>query len=290
MGTVKTKYKTARDFRVAIADRLKMISRATGEPYLDLYRKVAIDRFLARIDWSRWTAKGGYALQRRLPMARPTKDIDLSTSDSSFFLSDNEEQKAMLAEAFQEMSRLDADDYFEFRVLVEKTLSGFGKGGIRCQVHCFIDGQAWSIFQLDAIIQDETVFPAEPLAGDTFLSFAGIEPLTLKVSIKEEVFAEKIHAYTLPREKENTRVKDILDLALLVQDGLNMEKARQALLGVFEIRKTHAVPPQLQLPPASWNDVFVELIHNTGIEITFDEAFSLVSIYYDGLALKPRKR
>lgn len=127
-------------------------------------------------------------------------------------LPDHHAQQHALATAFQEMTNFDADDYFEFQVAIEKSLPGFGKGGIRCVVRCLIDGQAWSTFQLDAIIQDKTVFPSETLTGDPFLSFAGIEPLSLKAPIKEEVFAEKIHAYTLPRQNENTRVKDILDL------------------------------------------------------------------------------
>lgn len=283
METAKQKYKTARAFRVAIADRLKRLSRETGEPYLDLYRRVAIDRFLARIDWSKWTAKGGYILQRRLPKARRTKDIDLSTADAAFVLPDREAQQAALAEAFQEMSRLDADDYFEFQVSVEKPLPGFGKGGIRCQVRCLIDGQAWSTFQLDAIIQDETVFPTETLTGDAFLSFAGVEPLQLKVPIKEEVFAEKIHAYTTPRENENSRVKDMLDLALLIDDGLDGEKTKAAILGVFSIRKTHAAPAELPVPPASWQNLFAELVSGTKIELTLDAAFAAVASYYASL-------
>lgn len=287
MEGAKEKYKTARAFRVAIADRLKRLSRETGEPYPDLYRRVAIDRFLARIDWSRWTAKGGYILQRRLPKARPTKDIDLSTADPSFVLSDRDEQQTALAEAFQEMSIVDAGDYFVFQVVVEKPLPGFGKGGIRCQVRCSIDGQDWSTFQLDAIIQNETVFPAETLTGDSFLSFAGVEPLTLKVPIKEEVFAEKIHAYTTPRENENTRVKDMLDLALLLQDGVDQEKTKTALLGVFAIRKTHLVPAQLPAPPASWQTIFVDLVRDTGIQMTLDEAFGTVTTFYESLDLGP---
>lgn len=52
METPKEKYKTARAFKVAIADRLRALANKSGEPHLDLYRRVAIDRFLARIDWT----------------------------------------------------------------------------------------------------------------------------------------------------------------------------------------------------------------------------------------------
>lgn len=285
MEAAQEKYKTAKSFRVAIADRLKLLARETGEPYPDLYRRVAIDRFLARIDWSSWAAKGGYVLQRRLPQARRTKDIDLSTFDPSLVSPDSMTQQTMLLEALQEMSRNDAGDYFVFQVSFEKLLPGFGKGGIRCQVCCSLDGQAWSTFQLDAIIQDETVFPLEILAGDPFLSFAGVEPLLLKVPIKEEVFAEKIHAYTIPRENENTRVKDLLDLALLLEDGVDPAKVGRAVSGVFAIRKTHAVPGELATPPASWHNIFAELVKDTGIQLTLNEAFDAVAVFYKSLIL-----
>jgi hypothetical protein len=36
---------------------------------------------------------------------------------------------------------------------------------------------------------------------------------------REQQFAEKIHAYTLPRNAANSRVKDLVDLALLIGSG-----------------------------------------------------------------------
>jgi hypothetical protein len=151
VNDAKSKYKTARAFKVAIADRLKALANEIGEPHLDLYRRVAIDRFLARLDWSKWTAKGGYVLQRRLPKARRTKDIDLSSNDAAFLLSDRTAQQNALLEEFQQIARKDADDYFEFQIKADNPLPGFGKGGLRCMVKCLIDGQVWSTFQLENV-------------------------------------------------------------------------------------------------------------------------------------------
>ncbi len=280
MELTNKKYKTARAFRVAIADRIKKLARKTGEPYLDIYRRVAMDRFLARVNWSQWTAKGGYVLQRRLPKARRTKDIDLSADDVRFLVTDRQAQQTALVETLRDMVKFDVGDYFKFQVEVEKPLPGFGKGGIRCLTRCFIDGQSWATFQLDVVVQDVTVFPTENVTGDPFLSFAGIEPLTLKVPIKEEVFAEKIHAYTVPRENENTRVKDMLDLALLIADGLDAQKANTAVSGIFAIRQTHAVPNELPVPPANWQEKFDELVRDTGLELTLNEAFTALIAFY----------
>lgn len=105
--------------------------------------------------------------------------------------------------------------------------------------------------------------------------------------VKEEVFAEKIHFYTTPRENENTRLKDMLDLALLLQDGVDPEKTKTAVLGVFAIRKTHPVPAELSAPPASWQSIFAELMKDTGMQLTLDEAFSTVASFYASLDLGP---
>ncbi|MBX9724275.1 MAG: nucleotidyl transferase AbiEii/AbiGii toxin family protein [Candidatus Obscuribacterales bacterium] len=283
METVKDKYKTARAFRVAIADRLKNLSRETGESYLDLYRRVAIDRFLARIDWSKWIAKGGYAMQRRIPKARRTKDIDLATIDSSFHLPDSREQEKLLLEAFQEFARVDVDDYFEFQVTAEKYLPAFGLGGIRCQVRCLLDGESWSTFQLDAVIQQEKILRAESISGDSFLSFAGLEPLTIRVPKKEEVFAEKIHAYTFQHKSENTRVKDLVDMFLLIQDGLTATFANVAILEVFRVRQTHNRPSTLPSPPASWENIFKELAEDSGINLSMEKTYFEVAAFYCSL-------
>lgn len=286
MDKAKGKYQTARAFRVAITSRLKNVAREKGEPYLDLYRGIAIDRFLARLDWDKWRAKGGYVLQRRLPKARRTKDIDLTTADAQFLLRTIEDKKAALLDYFQSIARIDVGDYFEFQVSEDSELPAFGQGGLRCHVRALLDGEDWSTFQVDAVIQDQPIFSAETIQGDAFLSFAGIKPLTLKVPIREEVFAEKLHAYTTPRKNENTRVKDLLDLALLVEDGLEIDKAQKAVLGVFAVRNTHEVVIDLPAPPKSWLPIFEALTDETEIDLTLDEAFSMVQGLYKTLALR----
>lgn len=281
----KPKYNTAKAFRSAIRDRLRALSRETGEPSEDIYRRVAADRFLARLDWSKWTAKGGYALQRRFSKARRTKDIDLATFHKQFSATKASVQSERIVNALQETARVDIGDFFEFQVEETGSLDGHGKGGVRCMVRCFIAGSLWSTFPLDAVIQDETAFPPEDINGDDFLSFSGIEPAILKVPAKEEVFAEKIHAYTLPRDRENTRVKDLLDLAILVDSGLDAVKAKQAIDAVFSIRKRHSPPSFLSPPPESWQHIFIELVSQTELSFTLEKSYESVSDFYSKLNL-----
>ena len=57
---------------------------------------------------------------------------------------------------------------------------------------------------------------------------------------REQQFAEKIHAYTLPRNAANSRVKDLVDLALLIGSGeLDKRRILEALRLTFERRGTH---------------------------------------------------
>ena len=285
MDKIQKIYKTPRAFRIAMSDRVRKTARESGQPYEDIYRRIAMDRLLARVDWNEWMAKGGYVLQMRLPNARRTKDVDLSITSGTFWNKDNEDLESALLAKLQEMSRRDVGDYFSFEVAFDRFLPAFGKGGIRCIARCLVDGQLWSTFQVDAIVQDQTVFPAEPLEGDNFLVFAGVEPVNLKVPPKEEVFAEKMHAYTTPREMENTRVKDLLDIALLIESGLDTTNARAAVLGVFKIRGTHAPPAVLPQPPDSWESIFSSLASEARVRLTLQQALEVSAQFYRRLGI-----
>jgi hypothetical protein len=57
----------------------------------------------------------------------------------------------------------------------------------------------------------------------------------------------------MPRARENTRVKDLPDIALLATTGpFSAAAVRAALEATFLVRGTHALPNGLPAPPASW--------------------------------------
>jgi hypothetical protein len=65
----------------------------------------------------------------------------------------------------------------------------------------------------------------------------------------EQQFAEKLHAYTLPRSNMNTRVKDLVDMVLLFESGkLNALATAEAFKLTFERRSTHEIPLSLPAP------------------------------------------
>ena len=67
--------------------------------------------------------------------------------------------------------------------------------------------------------------PLETIVCRDWLRFAGIESSRVLMIAREQQFAEKIHAYTLPRNAANSRVKDLVDLALLIGSG-GLDKQR----------------------------------------------------------------
>lgn len=101
---------------------------------------------------------------------------------------------------------------------------------------------------------------ADPMLGDParivgpdLLGFAGVAPPTLPVYPIETHIAEKLHAYTMPRSRPNSRVKDLPDMALLASaQALDARRLRAALEQTFAFRDTHPLPSRLPAPAASW--------------------------------------
>ncbi len=126
-------------------------------------------------------------------------------------------------------------------------------GGIRCLVIARIDKKDYHRFHVDVAIVPEKVLEPEYIMLSARLAFAGVESKPVSTLQMEEIFANKIRAYTRPRHTENTRVEDIVDMALLIERGLDKEKTCYALGKVFAASADHkTVPKTLMTPPAAW--------------------------------------
>ncbi len=94
--------------------------------------------------------------------------------------------------------------------------------------------------------------PEEVVAVDR-LAFAGIAPPRLRLYPVETHLPEKLHAYTMPRTRPNSRIKDLPDIALLAGAApLGAARLWAALEQTFEFRGTHSIPAKLPLPPTFW--------------------------------------
>ena len=99
---------------------------------------------------------------------------------------------------------------------------------------------------------------------------------------REQQFAEKVHAYTLPRTGANSRVKDLVDLALLIRSG-GLEKRRilDALHLTFERRGTHNLPVALVPPPVDWQIPFSTLAEECDLPTEVAAVFATVQQFLD---------
>jgi predicted nucleotidyltransferase len=278
------KYKTSQNFRTAIQEKLKLISRKEGVDIMRLYRQVGYTHFLARLFKDKnvpWVLKGGHALELRLQESRATKDIDLALKETNFFRGSESEKIDAIKEALIEKSRIDLGDYFEFLITGPKMeLDAAPYGGARFQIEALIDGKRFTIFDLDIGIGDVWIEPHDELELKNYLDFAGFETPKIGVINIEQHFAEKIHAYTLPRVSENSRVKDLVDLYLIVKnEKLDTELLKQCLKDTFSRRDTHDFSAELKAPPLSWEKPF----KNFELGIEMDDCFKLVVSFVKSL-------
>ena len=124
----------------------------------------------------------------------------------------------------------------------------------------------------------------ETIACRDWLGFAGIEKSRVRMIAREQQFAEKIHAYTLPRNAPNSRVKDLVDMALLIgSDGLNQQRILDALRLTFERRETHDLPAVWVPPPADWQIPFQALSEECGLPTDVAAVFAGVQAYFEQL-------
>jgi hypothetical protein len=277
-------YRTATAFRHALEDRLKAISKKDGTDLTRLRRRVAFDRFLARLfarETPKWLLKGGYAMEIRLSnLARTTKDIDLSLTDD-VSLGTPEKIPSTVLELLRDAAEQALKDWFTFYVgesTVELHLAP--TAGARYPIDCLVDQRRFIAFHLDVGVGDVVSDNPEPCQGHDLLRFAGIHPARVMLIPMTVQFAEKLHALTLPRgDRDNTRVKDLADLILMLQHGIKAgEKLRQAVQATFARRATHPVPSVLPSLPLAWTEAYSGLARELHLEpASLDEVVRLLN-------------
>ncbi len=261
-------YATAGAFRRALEERLKRASLTDQIDPNRLRRQVSFDRLLARLfreESAPWVLKGGYALELRFKAARSTVDIDLTVQRVAASASGDQNQ--IVREMLQSAADVSLGDWFEFVVgppVMDLTAAPYG--GARYPVEARMDERIFARFHLDAGVGDVVMRPLETIVCRDWLGFAGIESSRVLMITREQQFAEKIHAYTLPRNAANSRVKDLVDLALLIgSGGLDKQRIMEALRLTFERRGTHDLPASLVPPPADWQIPFHALAEECGL-------------------------
>src|SRR5882762_8517213 len=283
------RYATAAAFRRALEDRLQDIAGKENVDLQRLRRQVAFDRLLARLFQAAqpraltWVLKGGYAMELRIKAARTTKDIDLTMRN--VFSSDEkraDKKNMAVLEKLQEVAAFISDDFFVYTIGEPiADLDAAPYGGARFPVEARLDGRVFVGFHLDVGIGDAVMEPLEVIEGRDWLGFARIASPSLYMIPREQQFAEKLHAYTLPRQGSvNSRVRDLVDMILLIQSGtMGNNKVAEAVRITFDHRKTHDLPKVLPEPPRDWQKPYDALAKECGLSGAMDDAFVTLDTY-----------
>ena len=272
-------YASPQAFKQALEQRLKAAS-SSGVDFGRRRQLLVFDRFLARVMAIFGDAallKGGLVLELRLERARTTKDIDLRLIGSP---------EHVLAE-LQQAGRLDLKDFMTFEITPdtehpEIQSDGMRYEGFRFRTECRLAGKLYGQrFGVDVAFGDPILGEPEIVNAEDTLAFAGVAPPALRLYPIETHLAEKLHAYTLPRLRPNTRVKDLPDIALLgTMQPLDAKRLRLALTQTFEFRGTHAVPSSVPNPPATWSTPYGQLARENELAwITLEELTTAVAAF-----------
>lgn len=284
MAIDSKKYEDANAFRRALEDRLKNIAREQSIPLDRLRRRITFDRFLARLfnrndPKPHWLLKGGYALEFRFHnIARTTKDVDFSIPHM------NDPDEDTIRSLLQAEVKKDLSDWFIFYIGVPmKEFDQAVYGGWRYPVEARVANRIFTKFHIDIGIGDAVISEAEWKKGDDILQFAGIEPAYVAMLPIEQHFAEKIHAYSYPRDKRPfSRMRDLVDLVLLIEQGLPDKKlVLSAVKATFKRRDTHDIPQMLEIPSETMEGSYRQLAEDCGVtKKTMAEAFSFLQEYW----------
>jgi hypothetical protein len=244
-------YGSPEAFKQALEQRLRS-SAGTGAESARKRQLLVFDRFLARIAavlGDTATLKGGLVLELRLERARTTKDVDLRMVGPS---------KDVLAK-LQEAGRKNLGDFMDFEVgpdddHPEIQNDGMKYEGLRFRTQCKLAGKLYGHpFGVDVAFGDPILGEPDLAVAQDVLAFAGIPPPTLRLYPIETHIAEKLHAYTMPRVRPNSRVKDLPVLALLATaQPIDARRLRAALEQTFTFRETHALPVSVPSPSEAW--------------------------------------
>jgi hypothetical protein len=253
-------YRSGLDLRRALEARLKRESELTSGDLGRLRRRLVFDRLAVRLaaDSERsWVLKGGAAMEFRLyPRARATKDMDFALTAEAI---DGITVRDWLIDTLAD----DPDaDWFSFLVSPPITLTSdaAGRGAWRYSVESRLGGKSFASIRVDVVARSEELAATEWLELPGLLQFTGIPARSIEAVDPRQHFAEKLHALTRDYgDRPNTRVKDLVDLVLLIEDGLTADASLVTVVShVFSIRNTHPMPDHIPDPPPLWRTRYPE--------------------------------
>jgi len=242
----------------ALKARLKTISNDMGVTFNDCWKRLLLERFLARIASSKHKEKlifkGGFLLSYLLNTDRETVDLD-------FLLKKLKAQSDDIHTVIEEIAVVDIDDGFKFTWSRIEELSQPHMEYTGYRIHLAATfGNVRDAIQIDLGIGDDVKPERQKLK---LFSYKGKpifeEGISLLVYPLESVFSEKLHAI-VSHGKANSRMKDYHDIFIMVRDkAVKKTELKKAIHNTFGQRGQKFEPPikfsedELQQLQKTWN-------------------------------------
>lgn len=265
---------------VSLNHRLRNIAAEEGVPPQRVRNRYVFQRVLARLARDpRWVLKGGFSLELRLGLAaRTTKDLDLLRWDAAGLSA--EDLQDLLDEALD--VGLGDDCTFAVRRPRQVRAEDEMPSTWRVIVDVHVGRSPFETVTIDVVTS-----PVEPTSGVDAVAVRpvlGGKPFSVRSVDLPRHAAEKTHAYAriYAHDRPSSRVKDLVDLALLVEQEL-LEPAdyARAVTGVFAERDACAPPPELPEPPGDWAVPFAAMAADIGLDQqSLGDAATLVQRFY----------
>jgi len=268
--------------RASLDARLTSAATELGIDPGPLRRRLVFQRILRRIGpVDSWVLKGGFLLETRLRQGfRSTRDLDLVTDLAH-------DLETLTRELERLMSADPDDDFFIFRITGTRPLADdtAGRRGWKISLDAMLDGRPFDRVRLDVMQRfEETSGGREMVAISPPIRGLGLAVADVQSVDLAQHAAEKLHALTkmYAGERVSTRVKDLVDLTLMLEAGfLPDSRLRQRLTAVFASRDGGLPPMGLPTPAARWSSDFTTLVTGTpAAGVTLEQAFAAVSEMY----------
>lgn len=222
----------------SIRAKLNTLAKDTGMTFMELFRQLTFERFLARVSSSAYRDnlifKGGLCLKQYLDTGRETKDID-------FLIKKLSADKDEIEKVFSEIAKVDREDLYSFFNVKVTMLEDEHKQypGFRVNLDIAL-GKMKDKIQIDVGVGDIVdeyemavrvlTYREKPIAGLTSISLMAYPP--------EFIFSEKLQAIVM-LQALNSRMKDYFDCyMLIVQNQLGLLKCKTAIQKTFKNRNT----------------------------------------------------
>jgi hypothetical protein len=270
-------------FKAALEARLAERARRRGRTINRVRQLLVMERFLVRVveTLDAVVLKGGMVMELRLDRARATRNVDLRVNASPDDLLDR----------LREAARREVGDQLVFEIERDADhptieAEGLRYEGQRFRVRAALAGRRYAdVFGVDVAIGEPIVGTPTEVFGDDVLGFVGIPAPVFRAYPIATHIAEKLHAYTMPRPRLNSRVKDLPDIALLATvANLEASALAAAIRETFAHRATHELPISLPVPAAAWEPVYARMAEADGLQWrTLAELTQAVRAFLDPL-------